>query len=344
MDGTVWREVLRALDAEGAAWAADAATVRSLMWNRTKLWNVDDNPAGSEFAWDTTGQEEVAVWGAYFNASDDGWMHGELNARTVDSILGYMSAVPTWTHSGSAYGMGDFSNNAKWMVAGGWEREGGHYRSGLNSIPVIERYRAHPDDFWLLLVGVAGVMSSMPNIDAAGATSMAFHTHPFIMEHDPNSGDHGLAWFGSSLNAGSYLHVHADLGTLCFMCDAAGALPGPVTITPRDTYHVRAFLAPLGLWLVAEAGMLHNVTLAAGSQSVTVVFEPAAVAAAAAGMATPPYTNLRLRVEQAAPSDRPFAFHLTAPAGAQILRGAYEFAPAQGGGVTTAVIAVSPAA
>ena len=56
MDGTVWREVLRALDAEGAAWAADAATVRSLMLNRTRAWNVDDNPAGSEFAWDTTGE------------------------------------------------------------------------------------------------------------------------------------------------------------------------------------------------------------------------------------------------------------------------------------------------
>ena len=58
------------------------------------------------------------MWGAYFNASDDGWMHGNLNLRTVDSILGYMSALPTWTHHGSAYGMGDFSNNAKWMASG----------------------------------------------------------------------------------------------------------------------------------------------------------------------------------------------------------------------------------
>lgn len=63
MDGTVFREVLRALDAEGGAYAADAALVRSIMRNRTlggsgvSGWNSMDNPAGSEFAWDTTGQE-----------------------------------------------------------------------------------------------------------------------------------------------------------------------------------------------------------------------------------------------------------------------------------------------
>jgi hypothetical protein len=271
-------------------------------------------------------------------------MHGELNKRTVDSILGYMAALPTWTHHGSAYGMGDFSNNGKWMVTGGFEREGGHYRSGLNSIPVIERYRAHPDDFYLLLVGVGGVCASMPNIDADGAPSMAFHTHPFIMEHDPNSGDHGLAWFGSSLNAASYLHGHADLGTLCFLCDADGALPGAVTLTPRDTYHVRAYLEPVGLWLVAEAGLLANVSLAAGAATVTVVFKPSTAAAAAAGMPAAPYHALRLRLEQAAPTDRPFAFSLTAPAGAQLVRGAYEFAPnPDANGVTTAIIAVSKA-
>lgn len=60
MDGTVFREVLRALDDEGAAFAADAARVRSLMRNRTlgggglTGWASADYPAGSEFAWDTT--------------------------------------------------------------------------------------------------------------------------------------------------------------------------------------------------------------------------------------------------------------------------------------------------
>jgi hypothetical protein len=357
MDGTVFRELLRALQAEGpdSPFAPDATVVSQLMRSRTLGgggvanggWNGADNPAGSEFAWDTTGQEEVAVWGAWFDASDDGWMHGELNDRTVDSILAYMAPVPTWAHSGAAYGMGDFSNNGLWMVTNGWEREGGHYRAGLNSIPVIERYRAHPDDFHLLLTGVAGITAVTPNLGPDGAPSMAFHTHPFIMEHDPHSGDHGLGWFGASLNSGSYLHSHVALGRLlCFLCDVQVTAAGGgsvVTVLPRDLYRARAYLEPLGLWLVAEAGLLANVTMDYGTGTVAVAFEPSAAAAAAAGMPadTPPYDVLRLRFEQAAPAVRPWVFRLLAPAGAQLVRGAWAFPPAAGGGVTTAVIGFS---
>ena len=53
----------------------------------------------------------MARGGAFFNASSTRWMQGSLNERTVDSILGYMAAVPTWAHHGAAYGMGDISNN-----------------------------------------------------------------------------------------------------------------------------------------------------------------------------------------------------------------------------------------
>ncbi len=87
MDGTVFREVLRCLEAEGAAWAADAAAITQLMRDRVfgggavgQGWAAMDNPAGSEFAWDTTGQEEVAVWGAYFNATDSGCAFRALTA------------------------------------------------------------------------------------------------------------------------------------------------------------------------------------------------------------------------------------------------------------------------
>lgn len=334
MDGTVFREVLMSLKAEGPAWAADAARVEALQRARVfgdtrgwVGWNSLDNPAGSEFAWDTTGQEEVAVWGAWFDATSPLWMQGDLNARTVDSILGYTGAPPTFAFSGSSYGMCDFSNNAKWMVTGGCEREGGHYRSGLNSIPVIERYRRNPDDFTLLQIGIAGVMSCLPNIDASGAPSMAFHTHPFIHEHDPNSGDHGLAFYGHSLNAGAYLHTHPVLGPLCFMCDAALS-NGTLTVSPRDTYHVRAFLEPLGLWVVAEAGRIASVALPwplppAGG-AVTIAFEPSAAAAATAGLPTAPYARLRLRVEASAPASRPFSF---AAGAAPLVRGAFEFDP-----------------
>jgi hypothetical protein len=151
------------------------------------------------------------VWGAYFNATSTDGVHGELNGRTIDAILAFTPSQPIWALHGSAYGMGDFSNNAKWMVracthllasllcrgeelggcvllsplipaqvTGGWEREGGHYRAGLNSIPVMERFRLHPDDTYLLHLGVGGVTAVLPNFDASGAPSMAFHTYPFV--------------------------------------------------------------------------------------------------------------------------------------------------------------------
>jgi hypothetical protein len=224
------------------------------------------------------------------------------------------------------------------MVTGGWEREGGHYRSGLNSIPVIERYRAHPSDFWLLQVGIAGILAPLPNIDQDGAPSMAFHTHPFIHAHDPNSGDHGLAFFGSSLNAGAYLHNHTTLGLLCFLCDASTDAGGVTTVLPRDTYRVRAYLAPIGLWIVAEAGILESVALNVRARTVTIAFASGDAAAAAAGLPTPPYDDLRISVQQAAPTERPYAFNLTQPADAVIVRGAYQFKPNADGTATSIAV------
>ena len=124
--------------------------------------------------------------------------------RAVESILAFMPSTPSFGYHGAAAGWGDFSNNGKWMVRGGWEREGGHYRAGLNSIPLAERYRSHPDDFYLLEVALGGMTSVLGNIDASGAPSMAFHLYPFMLEYDPYSGDHGLGFFGHAMNVGSY--------------------------------------------------------------------------------------------------------------------------------------------
>jgi hypothetical protein len=60
------------------------------------------------------------------------------------------------------------------------------------------------------------------------------------MTHDPHSGDWGLGFFGHALESGSYYVVSAELGELCFLCDAVhhttttqhSAVPPQVT-TPR---------------------------------------------------------------------------------------------------------------
>jgi hypothetical protein len=62
MDGTVFREVLKALQAEGtlnATFAAWAEQLDSHMHGRQQHWAKQRFPYGSEFAFDTTGQEEV---------------------------------------------------------------------------------------------------------------------------------------------------------------------------------------------------------------------------------------------------------------------------------------------
>ena len=161
MDGTNFRTILRALRAEG--WHNEAATVEGIMLNRTVAgvengcryyvppgqptgdrgpaypgchWYLASNRstpwaeqtglpgAGSEFAWDTTGQEEAYIWGAYFGE------RGHTNAAklatsALDQILAYTPLVPNWAWHGSAYGVGDFGNNGYYRTS---ERVLQHYR------------------------------------------------------------------------------------------------------------------------------------------------------------------------------------------------------------------------
>ena len=71
-------------------------------------------------------------------------------------------------------------------------------------IPLIEWYRANPDDLFLLEVSMGAIAGQMCNIDEDGATSMMFHVLPHVMAFDPHSGDYGLGFFGHSLESGAY--------------------------------------------------------------------------------------------------------------------------------------------
>jgi len=66
MDGTIFREVLLALQLESpgnATFADYADKLRDKMQSRATNWANQPYPYGSEFAFDTTGQEEVrGVW------------------------------------------------------------------------------------------------------------------------------------------------------------------------------------------------------------------------------------------------------------------------------------------
>ena len=63
------------------------------------------------------------------------------------------------------------------------------------------------------------------------------------------------------MNVGAYAIAHPRLGWLCFLCALTPAAPAAgeaYTIIPHDSLKVRAYIAPLGLWLVLQSGTLRS--------------------------------------------------------------------------------------
>jgi hypothetical protein len=219
--------------------------------------------AGSEFGWDTTGQEEAYIWGAYFNVT-------ELAQAALNQILAYTPLVPNWAWHGSAISVGDFGNNG-WLSRSE-ERGLQHYRSGLNAIPTTEAFLDDPTDLYLLRLAAGSISGVLTNIDADGAPAMAYHGDPKLMEWDPASGDHGLAFYGHSHNTQSFLIKHPVFGELCYFCDVAKDASGVVTVTPRDSYRRTLYLAELGLQIRSDAGTIAKVEFDTKSGAKATVF------------------------------------------------------------------------
>jgi hypothetical protein len=324
MDGTVTREVLRAILEEASIttaqpniWSELGESIRKGERSRAQYFKSAPNPYGSEFSYDTTGQEEVVVWQLYFGYDADA-------ARTVDHVLQYMRPIPNWAYNGGAVA-GDVANGGKWLVTAGTGRgDYGkmHYRAGLNQIPLIEWYRRHPDDVTTLEVAVGAMSGQMGNIDSDGAPSIYFHAYPHVMEYDAYSGDYGLGFFGSSLEASATLVFDPHLGPICYLCDVKASAHS-YTVVPRDAYRQRVYIEPLGTYIQADSGIFESVQLRTDLWRIVVTFAPAAQTPA--GVQT--YTTLRLRVDKVSQPEakRPGnKFSLVSPSGAPFIRGAYE--------------------
>ena len=87
---TLFREVLRSLTEEAAAasegadrkkWQNKSATIEANMYTRALGFSQTEYPYGSEFSFDTTGQEEVVVWLSYFANASNSW--ADAAKRTV---------------------------------------------------------------------------------------------------------------------------------------------------------------------------------------------------------------------------------------------------------------------
>lgn len=327
MDGTMFREVLRCVKEEASVqdgavdWSSLASQIEANMYRRAEGFAAQEYPYGSEFSFDTTGQEEVVVWLKHFANSTNNW--AAAAKRTVDHILSYMRSSPTWAFHGGARSWGDLGNNGKWMVSSGtgFETRGNmHYRSGLNMIPLIEWYRANPDDFFLLEISMGAQAGQLANIDETGAPSMMLHMLPHVLDYDPHSGDFGLGFFGHTLETGAYLVKHADFGNLCFQCDIVTDGVGSddtVVFVPRDSYRLRAYLEPLGLHLQLDTGIFKSISLSLTSRRVEIEFDTSAPSNST-------FSIRRLRIDKEGVNRPGKNFKITEPTAAELKRSAYE--------------------
>lgn len=246
MEGSIFVQILADLKGEGMKAQADA--LESAMRERADRWKKQAYPFGSEMPWDSTGQEEVYAWTKYFGDQDKAEV-------TLDAILGYDPAIPHWGYNGSARRYWDFIFAAKDRRL---ERQLHHYGSALNAIPVLSEYRDHPDDFYLLRVGYGGTMGALTDIDQEGFASAAFHAFPDMLNPDPLSGDYGPNFFGHAWNTATYIVDHREFGWVAFGGNVK--VQGNVTtVTPRDSFRTRIYVASLGLWLTLDAGNIESV-------------------------------------------------------------------------------------
>ena len=256
MEGDIFLLLLNDLKREG--WSEKAAVLESAMKARADDWSHEAFPFGSEMAWDSTGQEEVYAWCNYFGFSDKAQV-------TLDSVLGYMPAIPSWGYNGDARRYWDFYYGA--APGGQLERQISHYGSGINAIPVLTAFRQKPDDDYLLRVGYAGTMQPLANIDQDGFAAAAFHSSPALMRWDAYSGDYGPNFFGHAVDTATYVINHPEFGWLAFggNIKASGQW---IEVEPLDSFRQRVYLAPLGLWLTLDAGTFDAIQINLKNHSV----------------------------------------------------------------------------
>ena len=277
MEGDILVALLEDLKRE--AWSEKAGDIEKLMKERVDHWAREPYPFGSEMAWDSTGQEEVYAWCRYFGYTDKALV-------SLNSIVGYMPALPHWGYNGNARRYWDFLYGGKIKRI---ERQLHHYGSGLNAIPVLAYYREHPDDEYLLRVGYGGTMGALSNIDQEGFASVAFHSFPTTLKWDPYSGDYGPNFFGHAFNTATYVIKDPEFGWQSFGGNVS--ISGDwVSVQPRDSFRQRVYIAPLGLWLTLDAGTFERITINTRSNLVRITLSPA-------DRFTP---NARLRLRQPA--------------------------------------------
>ncbi|PYH93437.1 hypothetical protein BO71DRAFT_381593 [Aspergillus ellipticus CBS 707.79] len=266
MGETVWMYLLNDLRAEN--YTSEATKLESIMRSRAEAWSTQEDPFGSEQAWDCTGQEGVYLWSKYFNYTDTA-------DKTIASIRGYMPTVAHWGWNGNARRYWDFTTAGKLSRI---ERQIHHYGSSLNALPMLENYRSLSDptsqsSIYDLRVGYGGNQGPTTNVGDDGFGSMSFHSFPETLAWDDYTGDYGPGFLGQVLGAVAVVLQHPDFGWVSFGGNLVSSSQGDsdtLVLEPRDSARRRLYLADLGLDVSIDAGAIQQVTISYADRQVEV--------------------------------------------------------------------------
>lgn len=264
MVGSVFLRVLDALQAEG--YTQEYAQMLTLQQARAAIWQSLPFPFGSEFPWDSTGQEEIYLTAHHFRLYT-------LSNSTLQAILAYTHSVPNWGYHGSARRFWDFAVNGCEELNEGIERVLHHYGSGLNALPLMHAYDMNPDDIYLLEVAMGSITGPLTNIQLNGASSMGLHGDPSKLIHDYWDADYGMSFYGLASLHSSYAVNHSLLGVpVCYLCDLTTSTDATIwNIIPQDAFHRRFYLEPLGTAFALDTGTIESVEVTWSTKTVQLV-------------------------------------------------------------------------
>lgn len=252
---------------------------------------------------------------------------------TPRCLTGHTRATPVVTVTSSPHliltltlTLGNARRYFDFLVYGGendgTERVLHHYGAPLNAIPILEAYRADPDNTTLLQVGLGGVVGSITNIaSGSGVASMGWHGSEQRLYPDPTSCDYGVGFYGHSINSGSYV-TRQNGQWQCWLCDIETDTAGVVTVRPRDSFHTRMYIAPLGLDVQAETGSFAQAAISMHNKQIAFL-----LASSVNGSALPSNARIRLATPALAKGKRnatAFTAHSLQGAALPLVRGAWE--------------------
>ena len=257
MVGSVFELLLTDLYREG--WVSEAREMQAFIEKRIGVWLKMPFPYGSEFAWDSTGHEEIATWMLRF---------GKLREaeQTTAAVTAYVSLSSHWAYCGSARRWWDFTING--ALQRGNERGLHHYAAALNSVPIFElAQRATDDDERVALEAAAAPAAARS--PTCGRTARRAWRGTATGAEARHQRRLGVGFYGHWKHAGSYF-VLGGARVARIGCDVTEIAPPPpaaaavaacadaatLKLVPRDAFRRRLYVQPVALMLVVDGAAI----------------------------------------------------------------------------------------